>query len=175
MYSSGMPGLIKAFSATQFNQPGLGFIDLNNPSDRARYDQYEQAQGAGLQAAINSGSVAGAAILSQPNGLQTLSNQTIATKQIQAGNLAIQGAADAALTNSQAQLNTTQGGATATQADANAALTTEQSAATAANTYQQIQGGGVSAQLYTAMPYLIGGVLVLGLIGWIIYANKKKR
>lgn len=41
----------------------------------------------------------------------------------------------------------------------------------AADTYKDVQGGGIAAQSFNALPYLIGGSVALGMIGLILYAT----
>lgn len=138
------------------------------------YQQQQAALGAALAASIASGNAGTAAQLSTPAGQRELATTT--TQQQNANVL---------LTNNQANLLTAQAGQTgsvaaenyATAADVipqQGAVLQQQAVSQAADTYQQVQGGGIAAQSYTALPYILGGVVVIGLVGWILFYNNRK-
>lgn len=138
------------------------------------YQQQQAALGAALAASIASGNAGTAAQLSTPAGQRELA--TVTTQQ-QNANVTLTGAQSGLL----AAQAVTQGSVAsenyATAAEVipqQAAVLQQQATSQAADTYQQVQGGGIVAQTYTALPYILGGVVVLGLVGWILFYNNKK-
>lgn len=182
MYASGRPGVLKSVGRLSVLKSFATFASVYN-------DQYYQpstyipgqglkseyqiannvaAQSTTAQAAINSGNVGAAALTGSPQGLITVQEQAFALPAAQA-------AALNTIAPTTAAVNLQTAGAIEQGAQTAALIGTQQAAATAADTYQKIQGGGIAAQSYTALPYIIGGVVVLGLVGWIIYTNNRQH
>lgn len=148
--------------------PGRGMLTGQQIADSAF------ATAAAGQAAINAGNPGAAATLALPNGARTLATQynygTQALTDLTRANIAVAGG----------QAENLQGQAAKAIAEGQAIQSTipinqETAKAIAAKTYDQTQGGGISAQTYTALPFIIGGAFTLGLVGWLLYYNKRKR
>ncbi len=82
---------------------------------------------------------------------------------------------DAQVSNATAAALNAQAAATGYTAQTQGQVDTTQAAQTAAETYQQVQGGGTAATLHDALPYLLGGGVALFLIGWILHSNNRKQ
>jgi hypothetical protein len=151
--------------------PGRGWIQ----SDSQEYSDYSAAQGAALQASINAGNPNAASTLANPIlGMKKLATQQEQT--VQAQNDLTYSVAD--VNRSTASVNrATAEVAIPAQAAATQSIVpvnTQAAISQAAQTYKDVQGGGIAAQTYTALPYLIGGAVVLGVTGWILYAYRGK-
>lgn len=129
-----------------------------------------------LQAGINAGNPAATAAtispvapsphISQSSGQQYLVGQIAQTNLVNSQAGATQSVVP--LNNANAYAAVAQG----TLANSQATVADQQAKAVAADTYQQVQGGGISSQFYNALPWLIGGVVAIGVIGWILHSNK---
>jgi len=58
-------------------------------------------------------------------------------------------------------------------------LTNQQAQGVAGANYQAYQGGGIASTAYTTLPWILGGIFVIGLVGYISYKaghpSRKKR
>lgn len=158
------------FSASSINPwtsntyiPGSGMGAVQGLLDRAAI------LGSSLQGAINSGrqvavdSAGNFDPRSTFNAAQTVNN---ATARLLDSQTVLAPAVAANLGNQSIALRQT--------AQSNAGLTNQQAIQTAAQTYKDVQGGGINATAYNILPYAVGGVAALALIGWILYSVGKQ-
>jgi len=54
-------------------------------------------------------------------------------------------------------------------------INTQAAIAQAAQNYKDVQGGGIAAQSYIALPYIIGGAFILGLVVMVAFGKSTSK